>query len=592
MGLIFWYQKRIPSPLYPPCTDQGAECDLSDAAYRDTSLPIEQRIADLLGRMTLNEKIGQMALVEKNSIHNKEDIARYWLGALLSGAGAKPSPNTAAEWLTMVNDFQSYSQKTRLQIPVLYGVDAFHGHANVPGATVFPHQLGLGATRDAQLVKNINRATAEELEATGIYWNFSPSLDIPADTRWGRTYETFGDDVQNVEALGQATIEGLQQPSTAGAIGVLATAKHYLGGGAMKWGTSSNISFKIDQGETQASEQELRQVHLPPFKKAIDAGVMSIMVGLNSWNGKKLTANKYLLADVLKNELGFTGFIVSDWYGVYEIPGSKYQATVTAVNAGIDMVMLPFDYKDFTNDMRRAIDNGDIAEERLDDAVSRILRAKFSVGLFDRPLQDDSKLDVIGSPAHRQLAREAVRKSMVLLKNQNNILPLNKNISQILVAGSGADNLGRQYGAWTVEWQGVDGNWVPAGGTSILQGIREALAPHENVLYDRDANFTLANKAPVGIAVVGEKPYAEGWGDSNNLTLSNEDLKIIKKVKAASDKLIVIILSGRPLDIKNEAKNWDGIIAAWLPGSEGQGVADVVFGDYEFSGTLPLEWDL
>lgn len=589
-GAVLVYLIWVP-PLSPPCTDQGEVCDLSRAPFRDASLPVEERVADLVSRMTLNEKIGQLVLVDKRKIILKEDISRYGFGALLSGAGANPDPNTPADWLAMVNDFQSYAQHTRLQIPLLYGVDAVHGHGNIPGATIFPHQIGLGATRDAELVKKINVATAEELAATGVYWNFHPTLDVALDPRWGRTYESFGQDAKNVEALGQASIEGLQQRSSTGMISVLATAKHYVGNGAMAWGTSINPDYDIDQGETRIDEQELRSVHLPPFKKAIESGAMSIMVGLNSWNGQKLTANRYLLTDVLKHELGFKGFVVSDWYGVYEIPGSNYQSAVIALNAGVDMVMLPSEYHFFTRDIRRAINNGEISQDRLDDAVTRILRAKFSLGLFDRPLQDDSELSVIGSEPHRQLAREAVRKSLVLLKNQDDIVPLAKDIPVLLVAGTAADNVGMQAGAWTVEWQGIDGNWLP-GSTSIVQGIREALPPGTKVDFDWWGKFSLAKKAPVGIAVVGEKPYAEGFGDSADLRLSDEDLGIIRRVRAASDKIIVIIVSGRPLDIGKEAKNWDAVIAAWLPGSEGKGVADVLFGDYPFSGRLPLPWDL
>lgn len=559
-----------------------------DSRYKDSSFSREERVSNVLPQMTLDEKIGQMALVEKNSIHDIQDISRYGLGGILSGAGGKPADNTPEGWLHMVTEYGESSRNTRLGIPMLYGVDAIHGHSNVPGATIFPHAIGLGATHDRALVEKIAEATSREVRATGIFWVFSPNLDTPEDIRWGRTYEAFSGDPKTNADLGAAYIRGLQGTAT-GTVEMLATAKHYLGAGGMRWGSSSNKNFKIDQGRTPPDENILRTVYLPPFEAAVDAGVLSVMVGLNSWGDEKISTNKHLITDILKNELNFNGFVVSDWYGVYEIPGGEYTAAVTAINAGVDMVMLPFDYKTFIKNVKKAVRKGDISEERIDDAVRRILRAKFAVGLFEKTPAGD--LGIIGGKEHRALAQEAVRKSLVLLKNQNNVLPIDKNISPIIVAGTAADNVGRQSGAWTVEWQGIDGNWL-LGGTSILQGLRAAVANKENILYDEQANFKLTEKAPIGIAIVGEKPYAEGWGDNDNPKLSDEDLEIIRKVKNASNRIIVIIISGRPLNIKNEAKNWDGIVAAWLPGSEGRGVADVLLGDYIFSGTLPFTWEL
>ena len=569
--------------------NENRNCDISQAIYRDSSKPIDDRIKDLLSRMTVEEKIGQMALVEKNKLISSRDIIDYNLGGLLSGGGSKPTINVPQQWRSLVDSYQALAAQTCLQIPLLYGVDANHGHANVPGATVFPHLIGLGATHDPILVQRIAQATAEEMLATGIQWNFSPDLDVARDYRWGRVYETFGSETANVALLGRAFIEGTQM-TTAGSRRALATAKHYIGSGEMLWGSSVNKKYKIDQGRSAITESELRAVHLPPFKAAIEGGVLSIMAGLNSWDGQKLTAQKYLLTDVLKNELGFQGFVVSDWYGVYEVNPNKYLATVKAINAGTDMVMLPFDYQDFTADMRRAVARGDSTKKRLDDAVSRILRAKFTAGLFD---VEDSKPDftVIGSESHRALAREAVQKSLVLLKNDAALLPISKNTPRIVVAGSAADNIGQQSGAWTVEWQGVDGNWIA--GTSILAGIQQTVSNKTKVEYNVDGRFdSTKDLANVGIAIVGEKPYAEGYGDSAHPALSQQDLDIIARVKAASKKIVVIIVSGRPLDIKPYASQWDGIVAAWLPGSEGEGVADGIFGSYPFSGTLPVRWDL
>lgn len=563
-----------------------------NALYLNPGVPIEERIADLMSYMTLSEKIGQMTLVEKDSIHNKNDTAGFGLGAVLSGFGAKPEDNTVEGWSTMVSDFIETSRKSRLGIPILYGVDAIHGHSNVPGATIFPHFIGLGATRDAKLVEEVARATAEELVATQVRWSFSPTLDIPRDMRWGRTYETFSDDTALVAELGAAYIQGLQNEknsSSTSTLFVLSTPKHFVGVGGMMWGSSSNKNYKIDQGATPPDEEVLRLEYIPPFKEAIAVGAKSIMVGLNSWGETKLSANEYLLTTVLKKELGFTGFLVSDWYGVYEIPGSEYKAAVTAINAGVDMVMLPFDYSTFIGNVVRAVQKGEITEERINDAVARILRAKFELGLFDGTTPVVSK-EVIGSAEHRALAREAVAKSLVLLKNEESVLPIRKSIRHIRVAGSAADNIGKQVGAWTVEWQGI-GDGVLLGATTILEGIRTHVGDTADVEYEASGVFSSeADVADVGIAVVGEKPYAEGWGDTAYPILGNEDLEAIQNLQATCKKVIVVIVSGRPLLVTNEISSWDAVVAAWLPGSEGAGVADVLFGDKPFVGTLPLPW--
>ncbi|MDP2586670.1 MAG: glycoside hydrolase family 3 protein [Candidatus Komeilibacteria bacterium] len=572
------------------CDQKDKNCHVTNLPYQNSTLSTEERIADLLNRMTLAEKIGQMALVEKNSLGNLDDLAKYGLGAVLSGGGAKPEVNTPAGWQEMVNNFQSYSQKTRLSIPLLYGADANHGHGQVPGATIFPHFIGLGATNDPGLVHEVAKVTAAETAATGIYWIFSPNLDVVKDLRWGRTYETFGSDPQVVSKLGQAFIEGLQSYNKRG-LTVAAGAKHYISNGSMVWGSSTNNDFFIDQGNSNISEAELRQIHLEPFRQAVNANVKSIMVGLNSWQGEKISASKYLISDILRGELGFTGLIFSDWYGVYEIERSKYNSLVRAINAGVDMIMLPYDYEDFVTYLQRAVANGDISQERINEATRRILTLKFELGLFDHPAIDSADLKIVGSKENRDLARRAVRKSLVLLKNNNAAVPISKNISKILVAGSAAHNLGKQAGGWTVEWQGIDGNWLP--GTTILDGLKKSVSANVKVEYSLSGDFSAQNNlADVGIAVVGENPYAEGWGDNNNPSLSAEDLSAINNLKQKSKKIVVIIISGRPLNIKEYTKDWDAVIAAWLPGSEGQGVADVLFGDYPFTGTLPIDWDL
>jgi beta-glucosidase len=563
---------------------------LEDALYRDPSQPIEARVADLLSYMTLEEKIGQMALVEKNSIQVVGDISDYHLGALLSGSGTKPPENIPSGWRSMIETFQAEAAASRLRIPLLYGTDAIHGHAHVPGATVFPHAIGLGASRNSELTRRVGYATAEQLKTTNVNWNFAPNLDQPQDIRWGRVYEAFSDDPEVVSSLGAAYINGLQTGMTEGSdVRVLATAKHYLGLGSMQWGTSINADFKIDQGVTPESEALLRSQHLPPFIDAIDAGVLSVMVGLNSWGNTRMVSEKHLLTNVLKNELGFKGFVVSDWYGVHEGKQNTFFATVSAVNAGVDMLMLPFDYKAFMRHMKWANRLGLVSDERIDDAVGRILYAKFALGLFDEKEKTGVTADISNS-AHRDLAREAVAQSSVLLQNTDSVLPLKPSIRHIRVAGSAADNVGRQSGAWTVEWQGVDGNWLP-GGTSILAGLRARAGGGVEIEYEATGHFSEDQRiADVGIAVVGEKPYAEGWGDKAHPTLDPIDLAAIERLQEISKKVVVVIVSGRPLLVTDEIGSWNGVVAAWLPGSEGAGVADVLFGDRPFVGTLPLPW--
>jgi beta-glucosidase len=577
----------------PKSEDLGAQLPPppADAIYKQPTRSIDERVTDLLSRMTLEEKIGQMALVDKNSLKKTDDISKYYLGGILSGAGAKPANNTPAGWQEMVENLKQTSKNSRLEIPILYGIDANHGHANVLGATVFPHAIGLGATRNPELVKQVAEVTAKELEATGINWSFSPSLDAPTDIRWGRVYEAFSDDPTLNATLGSAYIVGTQSASPDNSkINLLASAKHYFGTGSMLWGKSNHKKFKIDQGMINVDEQKLNQEFLPPYKSAIDAGVASVMVGLSMYGEERIIDSKYLLTDKLKNELGFKGFVVSDWYGVYEYSKtSAYKANIKAINAGLDMAMLPYDYKDFIFDVRKAIQKNETSQNRIDDAVSRILYQKFKAGLFDKS-EDKISAEVVGSKEHRELARKAVAESAVLLQNNNQALPISKNAKHILVAGSGADNVGRQSGAWTVEWQGVDGNWMP-GGTSILSGIKAGVSKSTKVDFNKDAKFeTQQKKAEIGIAIVSEKPYAEGWGDKPNPEIEKTDLEAIERLRSVSEKVVVVVISGRPLLLPGQYTDWDGIVAVWLPGSEGAGVADVLFGDKPFSAKLPVFW--
>jgi len=569
-------------------------------SYQDLTQPIETRIDDVLVRMTLAEKIGQMTQVEKNSI-TPEDVTAYFIGSVLSGGGGSPPKNTVEGWSEMVDSFQRASLQTRLGIPLIYGVDAVHGHTNLKGATVFPHNIGLGAANDPELMSAIGYATAEEMLATGIHWNFAPAVSIPQDIRWGRTYEGYSEDTDLVTRLSESYLLGMQTPPrgwTQGQIYVLATPKHYIGDGGTTFGSSTAVIMKpylCDQGDTQMDEVTLRSLFLPPYTAAIEAGALSIMASFSSWNGKKLHAHRYLLADVFKDELGFKGFIVSDWEAVNQVSDDYYTAVVESVNAGIDMVMTPIDYKAFINALTEAVNTGNVPIERIDDAVRRILRAKFTLGLFERPYADPTLESTVGSQAHRDLARQAVRQSLVLLKNANQALPIPEDIPLIFVAGEGADNIGLQSGGWTVEWLGKSGAITP--GTTILEGIQAIVSADTQVNYNPFGRFDRIVDASgnplisdIGVVVISEEPYAEGYGDQADLTLPQADVELIHRVRERCQKLIVIIISGRPLVLTDYLSEMDALIAAWLPGSEGGGVADVLFGDYPFSGKLPYTW--
>ncbi|MAT98921.1 MAG: beta-glucosidase [Anaerolineaceae bacterium] len=588
----------IPTSSANPPTDI-AEAANSEAAeetrpYLNPTLAPAERAADLLNQMTLAEKIGQMTLVEKNSII-EENITELAIGALLSGGGGYPADNNPAAWLEMVNGYQAYALETRLAIPLLYGVDAVHGHSNVEGAVLFPHNIALGATRNANLVQEIGRVTALETAATGIFWNYAPTITVPQDIRWGRTYEGYSENTELVTELGQAYLIGLQGDDLTAVDSIIGTAKHFLGDGGTTWGTSTTDDYQIDQGDTQVNEATLRAVHLPPYIAAIDAGARSVMISFSSWNGTKMHEQQYLITDVLKGELGFTGFVVSDWAGIDQVDSNYYEAVVAAINAGIDMNMVPGKYTIFIDALTAAVENGDVPQARIDDAVRRILTVKFELGLFERPFADESLLQTVGSDAHRELARQAVRESLVLLHHDGATLPIDRGTAVIFVAGEGADDIGIQSGGWSIEWQGREGNITP--GTTILEGIENTISANTQLNYNRFGNFERITDdsgnplmADVGIVVVGERPYAEGQGDSNNLTLTEPELNAIERIRARSQKLVVIVLSGRPIIITELLPTADALVAAWLPGTEGSGITDVLFGDYEFTGKLSYTW--
>ena len=545
-------------------------CGGSDSPSSPSGGTPPRDVESLLREMTLEEKVGQMTQADRQYLRSEADIRTHVLGSLLSGGGSAPADRTAPGWAEMYDRYQAQALQTRLGVPLIYGVDAVHGHNNVVGAVIFPHNIGLGCTRDAQLVERVARATAEEVVATGIDWTFSPCVAVARDERWGRTYESFGETPELVSEMAAASVRGYQPL-------ILACAKHYVADG----GTSGGR----DQGDARLDEPTLRAIHLPPYRAAIAAGVGSVMASFSSWNGQKLHGHRFLLAEVLKGELAFQGFVVSDWGGVDQLPGDAATKIESAINAGIDMVMVPDRYAEFTSTLRSLVQSGRVPQTRVDDAVRRILRQKQALQLSESPNVDRSKLAQVGSDAHRQVAREAVRKSLVLLQNRGRTLPLSK-MARIHVAGRNADDVGNQCGGWTISWQGSSGPITP--GTTILQGLRAGVLGAGSVSFSADG--TGAAGADVGVVVIGETPYAEGQGDRSDLSLSPADVAAVRAVKRAGVPVVAVLVSGRPLIVDAILDDADAIVAAWLPGTEGAGVADVLFGDAAPSGKLSHSW--
>ncbi|MFJ3912790.1 glycoside hydrolase family 3 protein [Streptomyces vinaceus] len=582
----------------PPAEDPLVVIDAHGLPYLDPKLPVKKRVADLLARMTPQEKAGQMTQAERNALKSPGDIAAYGLGSLLSGGGSVPSPNTPAAWADMVDGYQLRTRAARLQIPLVYGVDAVHGHNNVVGSTIMPHNIGLGASRDPELAERTGAVTAAEVRATGVPWDFAPCLCVTRDERWGRSYEAFGEDPALVTSM-ETVIRGMQGAPDGRDLDrpdkVLATAKHYVGDGGTAYGSSTTGSYTIDQGVTRVTRQELDAVHLAPFREAVKRGVGTVMPSYSSVDFTddaagpvKMHANAELINGVLKDRMGFKGFVVSDWQAIDQIPGDYASDVRTSVNAGLDMVMVPSAYQDFHRTLVGEAAAGRIPQARIDDAVARILEQKFRLGLFEKPYADRSGLGAVGSAGHRQVAREAAAKSQVLLKNEGGLLPL-KPSQKVYVAGSNADDLGNQAGGWTVSWQGSSGrNTV---GTTILEGMRKAAASPESVTYSRDASAPTAGY-DVGVVVVGETPYAEGVGDVGNghdLELSAADKAAVDRVCAAM-RCAVLVVSGRPQLIGDRLDRMTALVASWLPGTEGDGVADVLYGKRAFTGRLPVTW--
>jgi beta-glucosidase len=528
--------------------------------------------------MTLDEKIGQMTQADREDIKDLNDIIKYGLGSLLNGGDSAPGDRSPAEWVKMYDAFQQAALNSRLKIPLLYGIDAVHGDNGVRGAVVFPHNIGIGCTRDAKLAEQAARITAEEIAGTGINWAFAPCIAVPQDEHWGRTYEGFGETVELQKLFAPAEVLGFQTDNLASKTAILACAKHFVADGGTKSG--------IDQGDADLDEQTIRALHLPGYIEAMKAGVGTVMASYSSIKGLKMHGSKYWLTDVLKNELGFKGFIISDWQAIDQLAKDYKTDIEISVNAGIDMVMVPHEYVKFITLLKELVNEKKIPLSRIDDAVSRILTVKFAMGLFDHCLTDKSLTASIGSPAHREVARECVRKSLVLLKNDGHLLPLQKDIKSLFIAGDHANDLGRQCGGWTMSWQGHAGKITD--GTTILDGIKAAIKNSGSVTYSVDGKNAAGHD--VAIVVVGEEPYAETKGNVKDLSLSKKDRDLIQKVTATGVPTIVILISGRPMIITDELPKAKAFVAAWLPGSEGEGIADVLFGDYNFSGKLSHSW--
>ncbi len=569
---------------------------------------VERRVSSILANMSVEEKVGQVIQPEYKFV-TPDDVRKYHLGSILNGGGTTPNNNKKAklaDWVESATEYYNASMDEsdgKQGIPLIWGMDAVHGNNNVYGATIFPHNIGLGAAADGNLIERIGEATARELAVTGVNWTFAPTVAVVRDVRWGRTYESYSEDPKIVQNYAGLMVKGLQGQMSLGNYQpqkVVATAKHFVGDGGTYLG--------VDRGDTQISEHELVKVHASGYMSALDANVLTTMASFNSWNGEKVHGHKYLLTDILKQRLGFNGLVVSDWNGHMQVTGCSVKQCAHAINAGIDLVMVPSDWRAFWNNTLSDVRAGKISMQRLDDAVRRVLRVKLMAGLFEAgPIENRSfvgKEGVLGSSEHRALAREAVRKSLVLLKNDNSVLPINPK-SEILVVGDAANNIGKQAGGWTLTWQGLgNSNADFPGASSIWQGIQSAVdSAGGRVVLSEDGSFEASafkqGKPEVAVVVYGEEPYAEWHGDISNIEYqasSKRDLATLKRLKSQGIPVVSVFISGRPLWVNKEINASDAFVAAWLPGSEGEGVADVLLrnknGDinHDFSGKLSFSW--
>ncbi len=574
---------------------------IANASEKIKEDPVELRIQEIMKDLTLEQKVGQMVQGEIKWV-KPSDVTKYHLGSILNGGGSFPNKNknsTMQDWLSLADDYYLASQDTSgggAGIPIVWGTDAVHGHNNVVGATLFPHNIGLGAANDSDLMKKIGEITAREVAVTGIDWVFAPTVAVAKDNRWGRTYEAYSSQSPIIKSYAGEIVAGLQGPLAGLSTNeskVIATAKHFIGDGGTLRG--------VDQGDTIMSLQELLDEHGQGYYEALDAEVQTVMATFNSWNGVKIHGHKFLLTDVLKNQMGFDGFVVSDWNGIGQVEGCTNNSCAQAINAGVDMVMVPEQWKGFLRNTLKQVKAGEISMARIDDAVERILRVKIRAGLFEKGLPSSREVagnaGLIGAPAHREVARDAVRKSLVLLKNDD-VLPLRAG-KHVLVAGDGADNIGKQNGGWTITWQGTENkNSEFPGATSIYDGLANAIKSIGGST-ELSVSGNWSKKPDVAVVVFGEEPYAEGQGDVHTLAYRNgrtEDLELMQKLQSQDIPVVSVFITGRPLWVNAEINSSDAFVVAWLPGTEGGGVADVLVADsdnnprYDFTGRLSFDW--
>jgi Beta-glucosidase-related glycosidases len=533
-------------------------------------------IDEAIEKMSLEEKVGQLIQAERSGISLAE-VTQYNIGSILSGGGSTPEDNTPNGWVSMSNEFQNASRASSSGIPIIYGIDAVHGHNNVKGAVIFPHNIGLGAANNPDLMLEIGQAVARDLKATGIQWNFAPAVSIVQDVRWGRSYESFSESTDRVAILGSNYVKGLQSQ------GIAATTKHYIGDGFTSFGTGEGENL-IDRGDVTASYDDLLDLYLPAYEEAIKAGTKTIMASFNSVNGVKMHAHKELLTDVLRGQLYFKGVVVSDWEAISALDGNLEEQVASAINAGVDMLMQPYNWKEVYEAIIADVNKGTISEARLDEAVSRILTLKYEVGLFE-PF-DRFTTQPLGGEQSQELARQAVAESLVLLKNDGT-LPLSTNI-KVYLTGPASDSVGIQCGGWTLSWQG-DRLSKFENGTSIKDAFEAVLTSGGGKLVET------ADEADVIVLAIGEKPYAEMMGDTANLALDGplslpENLDAIKAIAGTTKPVITLMISGRPLLIDDHLDTWNSFVMAWLPGTEALGITDVLFGNKKFTGTLPISW--
>ncbi|PYG87143.1 beta-glucosidase [Ruminiclostridium sufflavum DSM 19573] len=555
-------------------------------AIYDSSATVDENIKNYLEQMTPGEKVGQMLQVERRTI-SIEDIKKYYIGSIFAAGGSTPDENTMGEWRKMIERYKEAAKETKLGIPLIYAVDAVHGNNNMEDTVIYPHNIGLGASRDAELIKKIAVDNAKELAAAGVDWTFSPTVAVSNDIRWGRTYECFSENSDLVSIMSIPYITALQEN------GIIACAKHYVADGAVEFGTGDS-SYLMDQGDARISQKELNDYYISVYREAVNAGVKSIMVSYSSINGEKNHSNRNLLQNVLKDDIGFKGIVISDYNGIHQLDGDTiYSRVVEAVNAGVDVLMEDLSWKECYEALIKAIENREIAMERINDAVARVLRVKMEMGKFEGKNTTEQAF-ILRNYKSKQIAEEAVRKSLVLLKNENKVLPLDKS-KKIAVIGPAADNIGVQCGGWTKTWQGGQddinkGRWMS--GTTILDGFKEIASQSGGTIITEPDKL---KDADVIVSVIGEYPYAEGKGDDESLSLERgtvleENAAALKIAYEAKKPLVVILVSGRPRIITDEIDKWDGFVEAWLPGTEGGEIAKVLYDDYEFEARLPVTW--